>query len=74
VLRIAPLDRVRCATEPPVATRPVIGAESRPALKVSFNRPRPRSQPAGPPGVCASVGCLFLPQYEVYKKLVWERG
>jgi len=33
-------------------------AESRPALKVSFNRPRPRSQPAGPPGVC--VGCLFF--------------
>ena len=24
--------------------------------------------------MCASVGCLFLPQYEVYKKLVWERG
>ncbi len=27
-------------------SRPVIIAESRPALKVSFNRPRPRSQPA----------------------------
>jgi hypothetical protein len=31
--------------------RPVIGAESRQALKVSFNRPRPRSQPARAPGV-----------------------
>jgi hypothetical protein len=34
-------------TPPPgQASRHVIGAESRPALKVSFNRPRPRSQPA----------------------------
>jgi hypothetical protein len=41
--------------------RPVIIAESQPALKVSFNRPRPRSQPARAnpkPGVC--VGCLFF--------------
>ncbi len=29
-----------------VAARPVSIAESQPALKVSFNRPRPRSQPA----------------------------
>ena len=36
--------------------RPVSIAESQLALKVSFNRPRPRSQPAR--AVCA--GCLFF--------------
>jgi len=29
-----------------VLDRDVINSESQPALKVSFNRPRPRSQPA----------------------------
>ena len=37
--------------------RPVIIAESRPALKVSFNRPRPRSQPAR---VAGRVCWLFI--------------
>ena len=44
--------------------RPVSIAESQPALKVSFNRPRPRSQPAraGGPGRRARgcPACLFL--------------
>jgi hypothetical protein len=47
----------------PSSSRPVIGAESRPALKVSFNRPRPRSQPARAAGrVCFGLcaGCLFF--------------
>jgi hypothetical protein len=36
-----------------VPSSPVNLAESQPALKVSFNRPRPRSQPSGPAGrVC----------------------
>ena len=43
--------------------RPVSIAESQPALKVSFNRPRPRSQPAraGGPGRRARgcPACLF---------------
>jgi hypothetical protein len=44
--------------------RPVSIAESQPALKVSFNRPRPRSQPAraGGPGRRARgcPACLFF--------------
>jgi hypothetical protein len=37
----------------PASSRPVSIAESQPALKVSFNRPRPRSQPARAAGrVC----------------------
>ena len=37
---------------------PVSIAESQPALKVSFNRPRPRSQPARAGRAC--VGGLFF--------------
>jgi hypothetical protein len=42
--------------------RPVIGAESRPVLKVSFNLPRPRSQPALAAGrVCQCWMFIFAP-------------
>ncbi len=40
-------------------SRHVIIAESQQALKVSFNLPRPRSQPARPPGVCVGCLCFF---------------
>ena len=41
-------------------SRPVRIAESQPALKVSFNRPRPRSQPARACVFCDFVCWLFI--------------
>jgi hypothetical protein len=42
--------------------RPVSIAESQPALKVSFNRPRPRSQPARAGRACVLVVYFFSRQ------------